>query len=184
MAVFIFFIFKIFNIFGNQGKTEAYILFLYFILFKNAVNYSHYISEEIRATDFPVIYIHYNNNNYCYRSGSTDDDAREAMLLDGGYINGIKMELSLSSKAEKWAIINEVMDRQQQPVNAMWIPTVPLDGLTEKDPRIRKMLYKQQRLAVKRGDRPDNLQKRRRPGDGSIGAEDSSAEYNPQKPMM
>lgn len=44
--------------------------------------------------------------------------------------------------------VTELLNRQLQPINGPWTPTIPLYELTEKDPRVRRMLHQHKRSLI------------------------------------
>lgn len=57
---------------------------------------------------------------------STDEDARQAMLSDGGKIKQVKIKLLLSSRAEMQKVIEHARQQSMTLQNFMQIPTPPL----------------------------------------------------------
>lgn len=87
------------------------------------------------------------------------------------------MKLSLSSREEMVAAMGTVMSRQL-PKSVKWIPVMPMYRMWKKDPRVRKMLYEQQRLLVKCNG-PDVLQEQPRFEFGSDVSIDSPTKQIP-----
>lgn len=100
----------------------------------------YYVANSSPPPPFDVIprLCTYNRRN-C--SNSADEDARKAMMLNGGYIRGVKVETSLSSAVEKRTAVNNAASRE------MRLPY----HVPNRDPRLRNMLYRLHQQTDSRG---------------------------------